>query len=183
MAAPLPGSHANRIPSRFPPPRPSMWPRHMQPRKPSGSEGLSQNSFPFHPLQPPSSVTTKLQSSLQSTTTTMPEPSISTFASNLSGKSSRTTPSHLSTALQMTWQPTSSPSPYQNGKSQCTSAISGYVAFEGEWWIFLALQLVLTAHSGAPLHLMGHFTWPTYFLDPCGPRAHILCSPIRLSPP
>src|SRR5216684_4122469 len=145
MAAPFPGSHANRNSSHYPPQRPSMWPRHMQPRKPSGSEGLSQNSFPFHPLQPPSSATTKLQSSLQSTTTTMPEPSISTFASILSGKSSRTTLSHLSTALQMTWQPTSSPSPYQNGKSQRTSAISGYVAFEGEWRIFLALQLVLTA--------------------------------------
>src|SRR5216684_5492133 len=127
MVGPFPGSHANRNSSHFPPLRPSMWPRHMQPRKPSGSEGLPQNSFPFHPLQPPSSVTTKLQSSLQSMTTTMPEPSISTFASILSSKSSRTTLSHLSTALQMTWQPTSSPSPYQNGKSQRMSAILGYV--------------------------------------------------------
>src|SRR5258708_34088947 len=105
----------------------------MQPRKPSGSEGLSQNSFPFQPLQPPTSVTTKLQSSLQSMTTSMPKPSILTFTSILSSKSSRTTSSHLSTALQMTWQLTSSPSPYQNGKSQCMSAILGYVTFEGEW--------------------------------------------------
>ncbi len=36
---------------------------------------------------------------------------------------------------------------------------------------FLALQLVLTARSGAPLRLMGHFAWPTHFLDPRGPRA------------
>ncbi len=48
---------------------------------------------------------------------------------------------------------------------------------------FLALQLVLTARSGAPLRLMGHFVWPTYFLDPRGPRAHISCSPIHLSSP
>src|SRR5258708_22344939 len=48
---------------------------------------------------------------------------------------------------------------------------------------FLALQLVLTARSGAPLRLMGHFVWPTYFLDPRGPRTHISCSHIRLSSP
>src|SRR5258708_7846813 len=48
---------------------------------------------------------------------------------------------------------------------------------------FLAPQLVLTARSGAPLRLMGHFAWPTYFLDPRGPRVHISCSHIRLSSP
>src|SRR5258708_2674402 len=48
---------------------------------------------------------------------------------------------------------------------------------------FLALQLVPTTRSGAPLRLMGHFAWPTYFLDPRGPRAHIPCSHIRLSSP
>ncbi len=46
---------------------------------------------------------------------------------------------------------------------------------------FLALQLVPTARSGVPLRLMGHFVWPTQFLDPRGPRAHISCFPIRLS--
>ncbi len=39
---------------------------------------------------------------------------------------------------------------------------------------FLALQLVLTARSGPPLRL------PTFWI-PVGPRAHISCSPIRLS--
>jgi hypothetical protein len=36
----------------------------------------------------------------------------------------------------MTWQPTFSPSLYPNGRSQCISAISGYIAFKGKWQIF-----------------------------------------------
>jgi hypothetical protein len=120
-------------------------------------------------------VTTKPPSNSLLMTTTMPAQNTLIYVIISSSKSLPMVPSCSSTAPQMIWQQIFSQKSYPSGRSQHTPAHSGYVTFEGEWWILPHQSLCIT-------HLM-HYCSPGLYLEmalypifgpPRGLRAHLL---------